>query len=253
MTMRALPLPVLLTWLCGSSPAQAQPPAEPPPPTEDFEETVEVTAQGESEAERRVKSAEAVHVLDTQQAQRESADLGETLARSEGLGVRRAGGLGSTARFSLAGLTDDQIRFFIDGIPLELAGFGSGIANVPVNFIDRVETFQGVVPIRLGADALGGAVQLVTDPAVYGTAATASYEIGSFETHRLTVGARHLQDSTGLLVRANGFFDSSKNNYPVDVEVADTQGRLQSVRLPRFHDGFRASGGGIEAGFVDRP
>ena len=38
-----------------------------------------------------------------------------------------------------------------------------GIANVPVNLIERVEIYRGVVPIRFGADALGGAVNLVSD------------------------------------------------------------------------------------------
>ncbi|WP_224366828.1 TonB-dependent siderophore myxochelin receptor MxcH [Hyalangium versicolor] len=238
-------------------PAAPEPPPAAPPtqttPSTPTETPIEVTAQGTSEVQRRRQSAEAVQVLETERVQREAADMGEALARSEGVTVSRAGGLGSRARFSLAGLTDEQVRFFLDGVPLELAGFGSSLVNVPVNLIERVETFQGVVPIRFGADALGGAVQLVTDQQIHGTAATASYELGSFETHRLTGGVRHLVDSKGLLVRANGFVDSAKNNYPVDVMVADSQGRVQPMRLPRFHDAFRAAGLGVETGFVDQP
>jgi len=216
-------------------------------------DAVEVRAEAESAAERRRKSAEAVQVVETQQLQREAVDLGQALARTQGIGVRRAGGLGSSARLSLAGLSDDQVRFFVDGVPLELAGFGPEFANVPVNLVQRMEVYQGVVPARFGSDALGGAIQLVTADDVEGTRASVSYEYGSFSTHRLTLSGRHLNEARGLFVRANGFFDDTPNNYLVDVQVTDTSGRLTDARLPRFHDAYRAAGGGVEAGFVNQP
>ncbi|MCP3144858.1 TonB-dependent siderophore myxochelin receptor MxcH [Pyxidicoccus xibeiensis] len=234
-------------------PARTAVPAEGSAAPASTEEAIEVTVEGESEAERRRQSAEAVQVIETENLQREAVDLGQALARTQGINVQRAGGLGSRARFSLAGLTDEQVRFFIDGVPLELAGFGPDFASVPVNLIQRVELYQGVVPIRFGADALGGAVQLVTIDDIQGTRASASYELGSFDTHRLTVSGRHLVESRGLFVRASGFFDSSPNDYLIDVTVDDSQGRPVPATLPRFHDAYRALGGGVEAGFVDRP
>jgi len=185
---------------------------------------LDVTVRGPSEVDERRRSAEAVTVIETEQVKRQSADLGEVLARTQGVGVRRAGGLGSDTRFSLGGLTDDQVRFFIDGVPLELAGFSFGVANVPVNLIERVEIHSGVVPIRLGADALGGAVNLITAQDVQGTHLAGSYELGSFDTHRLTLEGRHLQRSSGLFTRATGFFDSARNDYPMNVEVPTTRG-----------------------------
>ena len=229
----------------GSEPA--------PGPEAGYEETIEVTVQGQSEAEHRRQSAEAVQVIETEHLQREAADLGEALARTEGVGVRRSGGLGSRTRFSLAGFTDEQVRFFVDGIPLELAGFGPGLANVPVNLIQRMEIYQGVVPIRFGADALGGAVHLVTDQDVRETGAAASYELGSFDTHRFTAGVRFFHEPTRFVVRASGFLDLAGNDYPIDVEAADAQGRVQLTRVHRFHDGYRAMGAGVEAGVVERP
>ncbi|WP_232293849.1 TonB-dependent siderophore myxochelin receptor MxcH [Stigmatella aurantiaca] len=224
------------------------------PSDSSFGETIEVMVEGESVAERRRQSAEAVQVLEVGTVQREAVDLGEALARTEGVSVRRSGGLGSTSRFSLAGFTDEQIRFFIDGVPLELAGYGAGLANVPVNLVQRVETYNGVVPIRFGADALGGAVHLETDQDFQGTRASASYELGSYDTHRLTASVRHLHEPTGFLVRANGYFDVTQNDYLVDVdaEAADGSGKLQRVRVHRFHDAYRAGGVGIETGFVDQ-
>ncbi|WP_395837377.1 TonB-dependent siderophore myxochelin receptor MxcH [Cystobacter fuscus] len=234
-----------------------QPPPEPtppaPPPPAGSDEPIEVTVQGPSEGERRRRSAESVQVLDTENIQREAADLGEALSRTEGVSVRRSGGLGSRARFSLAGLTDEQIRFFVDGVPLELAGYGPELANVPVNLVQRVEIYQGVVPIRFGSDALGGAVQLVTDQEVRGTGVAASYELGSYDTHRLTVSARHLHAPSGLFLRANAFLDRTRNDYPVSAEVSDLRGHTELRRVYRFHDAYGATGASVEAGFVNKP
>src|SRR5688500_12128462 len=109
-------------------------------------ETIVLTDRWQGAAQARRESAEAVVVVETDQAARESADLGGVLARVQGVGVRRSGGLGSAARLSLAGLADDQVRTFLDGLPLELVGFTQGIANVPVNFVERIEVYRGVVP-----------------------------------------------------------------------------------------------------------
>ncbi|WP_437608193.1 TonB-dependent siderophore myxochelin receptor MxcH [Sorangium sp. So ce834] len=214
---------------------------------------VEVTVRGAAMAERLRQSAQAIKVIETEQAKRRTADMGEVLARTEGVGVRRGGGLGSSARFSLNGLSNDQIRFFLDGVPLDFAGFPFGIANVPVNLVDRVEIYRGVVPVRLGADALGGAVNLVTDQDVRGTHGAASYEIGSFDTHRLAATARHLHEPSGFLARVNGFLDYARNDYRVTVDVPDDDLVEHPERVYRFHDAYRAAGGGVELGFVNRP
>jgi vitamin B12 transporter len=107
--------------------------------------------------------------------------------------------------------------------------------------------------VRFGADALGGGVNLVSDQAEAGTHGGVSYEAGSFATHRVTAGARHLHEPSGLYARVDGFFDSAANDYPVDVEVPDDAGRLSPARVPRFHDGYRAGGGSAELGVFDRP
>jgi TonB family protein len=237
-----------------AAPAAAPPRGEPPrAPITAAAAPIAVTVRGESGAERLRQSAQAVHVVDVAQAKQQTADLGEVLARSQGVGVQRSGGLGSPTRFSLNGLFDDQIRFFVDGVPMDLAGYPFGIANVPVNLIERVEVYRGVVPVRFGADALGGAVNLVTDDNVAGTHAAASYLTGAFGTHRLTLGGRHLHEPSGLFVRAGVFVDYADNDYPIDVNAADMVGRTIRVKVNRFHDAYRAVGANVEAGVVNRP
>jgi hypothetical protein len=166
--------------------------------------------------------------------------------------VRRDGGLGSNTRFSLNGLYDEQVRFFLDGLPLDVAGYPLGVANVPVNLIERVEVYRGVVPVRFGADALGGAVNLVTDQS-YPSKLGASYQIGSYGTHRLTLDGRYHHAPSGFVASASGYYDYTKNNYMIDVDIPDARGRPQPATVRRFHDAYRAYGATIEAGIIDKP
>jgi TonB family protein len=213
---------------------------------------VDVSVRGESAVERRRHSAEAVTIVELERAKREAADMGEVLARTEGVVVRQQGGLGSYTRISINGLIDDQVRYFLDGVPLELSGYPFGIANVPVNLIQRVEIYKGVLPIRFAADALGGAFNLVTDQDFHGSKVGVSYKVGSFETHRVTVTARHLHEPTGFFVRASGFHDYALNDYRIDVDVPNAEGQLSPARVYKSHDKYRATGGNVEFGFIDR-
>jgi vitamin B12 transporter len=240
------------------SPAPALPPPPPPPPSPpaarpSSERVTDVTVRGTSAAQRLRESAEAVTVIETRQARRESADLGEVVARSQGVSLRRTGGLGSHSQFSLNGFTGDQVRFFLDGVPLDLVGFGGRLASVPVNLIDRVEVYKGVVPVRFGADALGGAVNLVSLEAPRGTRMWASGELGSFGTYRVALSGRAPHQPTGLYLALDGFLDHADNDYPVDVEVPDERGRLSPARVYRYHDAYDAYGGGLEVGLTNRP
>jgi vitamin B12 transporter len=214
--------------------------------------SVEVTVRGHTAGRELTRSPHAVEVVELDQHARRASDLGEVLVRNTSLDVRREGGLGSNGQYTLNGLGGERVRFFLDGVPLEFSPYQLGVANVPLGFVDRVEVYQGVAPIRFGADALGGAVQLVSDANVRGTRGTASYELASFETHRLALGLQHYLPSAGVFVRGNAFLDTSENDYPVDVTVSDESGAISPARVRRFHDGYRGIGAELSAGLVDK-
>lgn len=204
------------------------------------------------EDERR-HSAEAVDVVDMDDAQTRTADLGEVLARTDGVTVRRSGGLGSAERISLVGLEGRQIRYFLDGIPLRYMGFATGLANIPVGLVDRLEIFRGVVPIRYGADAVGGAIDLISEDVTDGSGASFAYQTGSFATHRLSGSGRVYHPGTGFFTRAAAYLDSAENDYDVDVEVANSSGRREPRTVDLFNADYRAYGGMVEVGVARRP
>lgn len=212
----------------------------------------EVTVKGASAAERLRRSAHAVEVVELERAKQSAVDLGEVLARRSSLKVQREGGLGSMGRYSLNGLSGDRVRFFVDGVPLELTAYQMGIGNVPVGLVDRVELFQGVVPVRFGADALGGAVNLVTDESLQQTRASASYEMASFHTHRLALAGRAYSEQLRAFARVSAFLDTTDNDFPVEAEVFDDSGSVSTDTVRRFHDGYHGRGVTLGAGLAKR-
>ncbi|MEM6962796.1 MAG: TonB-dependent receptor plug domain-containing protein [Myxococcota bacterium] len=177
------------------------------------EEPEVIEVQGQSRKDRLEDSADAVNVVSTERDRKKTADLGEILARTKGVVVRRSGGLGSVSQLSLNGLIDDQIRVFLDGVPLEFAGYTQGFANIPVNLVESIEVYRGVVPIEFGADALGGALNFVT-PRIDGNHAAASYQTGSFNTHRATIDGQLIDDASGWFARLSGYYDHTDNVSP---------------------------------------
>lgn len=216
-------------------------------------EVIDVTVRSQRDEARQLQtSAEAVNVVDTKRARQQTVDLGEVLARTQGVGVRREGGLGSRSTISLNGLQGDQVRLFMDGIPLQLAGYPFGLVNIPVNLVERIEVFRGVVPVRFGTDALGGAINVVTDRS-YETHLGASYMVGSFGIHRTTVNGRYLHEPSHLVVGAAAFVDVAKNDFIMSDRELMTPGGGSDVRsIKRWHDGYRSYGANVEAGIVDK-
>lgn len=212
--------------------------------------TDDVVVRALSEAEELEQSSDSVRVIETDEARTQSADMGEVLARSEGVSVRRSGGLGSSARICIQGVCDRGVRYFLDGVPLELAGFGNGVASVPVNLVERLEIYRGAVPVRLGTDALGGVINLVRSGSYFAPHVSASLQTGSWGTYRLAYDAGYRDDATGLYAGVQAFYDHADNDYWIDVDAADGRGRERRARVRRFHDAYEAYGIAVEAGLV---
>ena len=214
---------------------------------------LEVSVEGERSLEERLmKSADAVTVVRLDDQRKRSADMGEVLARVPGVVIRRTGGLGSDVRFSLNGLTGDAIPMFVDGVPLWMSGYPRNVGSIPINSVHHVEIYRGVVPLRLSADALGGAVNFATDQS-YENGGSLSYHVGSYGLVRTYGSAQARHNSTGLVARLSGFVDRARNDYPIDVEVPDQQGRLHPATVRRFHDFYSAYAFRAEVGVVEKP
>jgi len=189
--------------------------------------------------------------IDAKKLHNSTLDISHALDRVSGVRVREAGGLGSRMDFSLNGFTGRQVKFFIDGVPMDNFGSSFQINNIPINLAQRVEVYKGVVPVWLGSDALGGAINIVTDNTTK-SYADVSYSYGSFNTHKTAINAGYTSPS-GFKVQLNAFQNYSDNDYKVTTDVASFDGRyFRNQVVKRFNDTYHNETVIVGAGVVNK-
>lgn len=231
MQSKKILLPGILCAMLFDAMAQA------PRKTDRQLDSVKVTNR--SKAAALQESGFQVNAIDTRKYANTNTDLNQLLNRSAGIKVRESGGLGSDFNFSLNGLSGKSVRFFLDGIPMESFGSSMSLNNIPVNLAERIEVYKGVVPVELGADALGGAVNVVSNQDIKNYL-DASYSYGSFNTHRAAVNSKYTFSKSGITLRVSAFWNYSDNDYRMKhVEVANAANTAyDTVDVKRFHNKY---------------
>ena len=212
----------------------------------------DVTVIGKSKTQRLREGALSVNAIDVRSIVSSISSLGRLVDRTAGVKLREEGGVGSDFDLSINGMSGNSVRYFIDGVPLDTKGTGVTLANLPVNMIDHIEIYKGVVPTWLSSDALGGAVNIVTNRK-HTNYLDASYGFGSYHTHKGDLNAQYVLRN-GLTVRPTIGINYSKNDYKMrGVEVWDEDSRQYiNVDRRRFHDDYKSVIGQIEVGYTDK-
>jgi len=234
----------------------------------------EVVVKAETKATQINKSGFAVTSVDVKPLETRPLELNDVLEQTPGLKVRRDGGLGSQTTFNLNGMSGRAVRIFIDGVPMESFGSSYSVNSIPVSLIERVDVYKGVVPVKLGNDALGGAINIVTKQLnpndkknIFN--GNASYQYGSFNTHRGDVIANWRNGKSGLTGRLSMFYNYSDNDYKVwsdEIKIRDYNEFLpdgsrnpnylkvveQGVKVRRFHDAYKSKGAKFDMGVTGK-
>lgn len=203
----------------------------------------EVTVEGKSDTRIVMESPIKSAVINTQVFARTPSTMIELMNRSAGVRVRQTGGLGSNAGIIVNGFQDRAIRYFKDGVPMDYLGAGYNFSLVPVNQLERMEVYKGVLPVTLGADALGGGINMVSRKVV-GNAIEASYEIASFNTHRANINLQRADTANHFFAGVEGFVNYSDNDYYVTPE-------LIQERVKLFHNRFKHYFGEVYGGVAN--
>jgi len=204
---------------------------------EDITHLSEVTVHGKTESQELRESTANVTVLEAKKLYAQSNSSSDVIKQISGVNVRQTGGLGSDAEVYINGMSGKQVKFFLDGIPLSYFGAGFGLNALPLNIMEQIEVYKGVVPVHLGADALGGAINIVPRKA-YNSYLDASYSFGSFNSHKSNLNAQVVNEEKKIFVGINSFYNHSDNDYKVDVEIPNKFGNPEPVNARRFHDKF---------------
>ncbi|PIB34993.1 hypothetical protein BFP72_06100 [Reichenbachiella sp. 5M10] len=204
----------------------------------------------ESKADQVEQKAFSVTAIDAKPLQIRNMDVNMVLGQVTGVRIREAGGMGSRFTFSLNGLSGRQVKLFIDDIPMDVMGRAFSLNNFPVNLIERVEVYKGVVPVHLGSDALGGSVNILTDQSVQ-SFLDASYSYGSFNTHRAAFVGRYRFEESGFTVGLKSFFNYSDNNYTMYDMEGYVDKKPVDIDAERYHDAYRSFMTQLEVGYTD--
>lgn len=210
----------------------------------------EVLVTGASTSKIIEKQAIKTTVVDVKSVRTQTANLSELLNRTVGLRVRQTGGLGSSVNLMMNGFEGKAIKYFKDGIPMDYLGTAFSFSIVPTNQVERIEIYKGVLPIALGADALGGGVNIVTNKNVSRRNLDMSYQYGSFNTHSISL-LSSLTDASGkYFIGVDFFYNHSDNDYKVSVPIVDSETAVSHrEKLPLFHNRFTNIYGELFGGF----
>lgn len=202
----------------------------------------EIVVIGKTEARKIREQAMPVTVISMKQLQGTVSDVQGILAKTVGVAIRSTGGVGSTSRLSVRGLEGKRIGFFIDETPLNDQSDFIDLNDIPIDMIDRIEIYKGVVPAKFGGSSMGGAVNIVIKeyPNRY---ADFSYTRESFNVNKAqTIFKRNLKE-TGIVCGIGGAYTYADNDYSMQSPY------IKGLKIKRNHDNFKKMmiGGSIKA------
>ena len=199
---------------------------------EEKQEIGEMVFTAKTIAHQKKEEAMPVTVIDLSNMRGTVSSVQDILIKTVGVTIRSSGGVGSSSRLSVRGLEGKRISFFIDELPLSEQTDYIDINDIPVDMIDRIEIYKGVVPARFGGSSLGGAVNIVIReyPEKY---ADLSYGLESFNTHKLqAVFKRNLKEK-GLTFGVGGSYTTADNNYTFESPYR------KDLYITRNHDKYQ--------------
>lgn len=207
--------------------------------TESFSKLNEVSVVGKNSVQKAKEQIIKAEIVDTKGSQQQATTLVEMMNRSAGIRIRQSGGLGADNNIMLNGFQGKSIKTFKDGIPTDYLGSSFNLSTLPVNMLEQVEVYKGVLPTHLGADALGGAVNLVSRLGT-GQYIAGSYELGSFNTQRATINLFYRPAGGKWFTGLDAFYNYSENNYHVIAGVPNQEtANVIPERVKLFHNAYK--------------
>ncbi|MEM6320930.1 MAG: TonB-dependent receptor [Bacteroidota bacterium] len=223
-----------------------------------------VTVKAKSNSALQEIKPVTVTSIDATKLRTQSLEVPELMRRSTGLLVRRNGGVGSQTRISLNGLQGGAVRRYYDGIPIQYYGGGLSLDILPAGAIERIDVYKGVMPVSVGTDALGGGVNIVSRGGA-NNLTEASYEIGSFNMHRVMGYLTRSIGDKGAYFGVNFFANYADNDFEMRnianrsfEEFENRFGQIETravedtVTARRFHDRHRSAYAEARLGWADQ-
>jgi iron complex outermembrane receptor protein len=180
-----------------------------------------------------------VAMIELGETHRRFEDAATLLSRLTGVRILQYGGLGSYATVSIRGSSANQVRLFLDGVPLNNAYLGiASIADLPLGDLHRIEIYRGFSPPHLGSSAIGGAINLVSfgEDEKKNSRLTAAATAGSFGTERYLISFR--SGAGRARIRAHAAYTRSSGDFAFLDDAATPFNTLDDRTATRLNNDF---------------
>lgn len=171
----------------------------------------DVIVLGKSKAQRHREVPSAITIIDSQELKYKTATLNEILDNAAGIKVAQQGGLGNASRIIIQGMDGKRIGIFINGMPMGNSDEFQ-LSSIPIDMVDEVEIYKGVIPAWLGGDGLGGAVNIRLKDFKKNHLEMA-FEAASYNTYIGSLQLKHYLGKTSTALHAGATMNYAKNNY----------------------------------------
>ncbi len=129
----------------------------------------------------------------------------DALRRIPGVAVNRSGPVGALTQVRLRGSEANQVLVLIDGIEASDPFSGSfGFSSLTSAGVQRIEILRGEQSALWGTDAIGGVIQILTEPDKQGESLETRFEAGSLQTRSGSLDAAKVRGQTKLWLNLSG-------------------------------------------------
>ena len=202
----------------------------------------DVIVLGKSKAQRNREVPSAITIIDSQELKYKTATLNEILDNAAGIKVAQQGGLGNASRIIIQGMDGKRIGIFINGMPMGNSDEFQ-LSSIPIDMVDEVEIYKGIIPAWLGGDGLGGAVNIRLKDFKKNHLEMA-FEAASYNTYIGSLQLKHYLGKTSTALHAGATMNYAKNNYSFSSPFE--LGRI----IHRDHDAY--THGGFNVGITSQ-
>ena len=171
----------------------------------------DVIVLGKSKAQRHREVPSAITIIDSQELKYKTATLNEILDNAAGIKVAQQGGLGNASRIIIQGMDGKRIGIFINAMPMGNSDEFQ-LSSIPIDMVDEVEIYKGIIPAWLGGDGLGGAVNIRLKDFKKNHLEMA-FEAASYNTYIGSLQLKHYLGKTSTALHAGATMNYAKNNY----------------------------------------
>jgi iron complex outermembrane recepter protein len=169
-------------------------------------------------------------------------NLTDILEREAGLKIRRFGGLGSYSTLSIRGSNANQVRIYVDGIPLNNSQGGEvNLSDLGFDQLDKIEIHKSGLASGFSHSAIGGTVNLLTNQTEPKKVSRVSVGAGSFQTFKLNGFYSNFTEKSRYSVFVQkeksdqNFIFKSDNGTPVFYTYDDKDTRRKNAQFDRYN------------------